>query len=259
MITCQLKGGLGNMMSQIAFVEYQAHKYGLEPGYWNIDAALNHLNNESHNRPNLKHAREYLTIFENFKWPRIKSRPSETMKVPFWYEDITIKNNVNYDGYFQSEKYYPDRSFVLNLFQPSNFVKLHLRRYQNLLEGSTCSIHVRRGDFLKYDLHKVRDKEFYERCMDEVGEVDKYLVFSDDIAWCRENFIGDKFVFIEHEKDYIELFVQSKCDDNIISSSSFSWWAAYLNTNEHKKVVGPKQWFSVEKRNDIIPEGWITI
>ena len=95
--------------------------------------------------------------------------------------------------------------------------------------------------------------------MDVVGEVDRYLVFSDDLEWCKQNFIGDKFIFIENEKDYVELFLQSKCTHNIISSSSFSWWGAYLNKNKDKTVVGPKQWFTVEKRNDIIPERWETI
>ena len=89
--------------------------------------------------------------------------------------------------------------------------------------------------------------------------MDKYLVFSDDIEWCKTQFVGDKFIFIEQEKDYVELFLQSKCNHNIISSSSFSWWGAYLNNKENRKIVGPKQWFSNTKRNNIIPQSWITV
>ena len=252
-------GGLGNMMFQIAFVEYQAHKHGLRSGYWNVERTLNHINADTLQNPSLSHAFEYLNVFPNFSWPRMPQEPSEKVSVPFWYEDIQIRDNVYYEGFFQSEKYFPGRDFILNLFKPSQWVEREIEKYNEYLKGTTCSIHVRRGDYLKFDLHYVRDTEYYQKGMDAVGEVDRYLVFSDDLEWCKQNFIGDKFVFIENEKDYVELFLQSKCTHNIISSSSFSWWGAYLNENKNKTVVGPKQWFTVEKRNDIIPERWETI
>tara|TARA_R100001509_G_C4863887_1_gene214372 strand:- start:140 stop:901 length:762 start_codon:yes stop_codon:yes gene_type:complete len=252
-------GGLGNMMFQIAFVEYQAHRHGLKTGYWNVERMLSHINADTLHNPSLKHAFEYLNVFPNFSWPRMAQEPSEKVSVPFWYEDVQIRDNVNYEGFFQCEKYFPGRDFILNLFKPSKWIEREIEKYNEYLTGTTCSIHVRRGDYLKFDLHYVRDREYYQKGMDVVGEVDRYLVFSDDLEWCKQNFIGDKFIFIENEKDYVELFLQSKCTHNIISSSSFSWWGAYLNKNKDKTVVGPKQWFTVEKRNDIIPERWETI
>ena len=57
----------------------------------------------------------------------------------------------------------------------------------------------------------------------------------------------------------MELFLQSKCNHNIISSSSFSWWGAYLNNNVNKKVVGPKDWFADLMKNDIMLKEWIII
>jgi len=259
MITCRLKGGLGNMMFQTAFIQYEGFMGNLKTGYWNIDQNLQHLNNDKVHNPKLNHATDYLKIFKNFNWPKIEKPPTNRKAVPFHYESFKVTDDTLYDGFFQSEKYFPNKTLILNLFEPSEFTNHQLIKYDNLLKGVTCSIHIRRGDYLNYGLHAVRDMDYYQKGMDCVGEVDRYLIFSDDLDWCKKNFIGDKFVFIDNEKDYVEMFLQSKCTHNIISSSSFSWWGAYLNKNANKKVIGPAQWFTSVRANNIIPERWQTI
>jgi hypothetical protein len=198
-------------------------------------------------------------MFKNFNWPRITTQPARGIDIPFNYEPIIVQDNITYNGFFQSEQYFPDREFILNLFEPSDFINTKLQKYSNLFEGTTCSIHIRRGDYLKYSLHWARDITYYEQGIALVGNVDKYLIFSDDMAWCKTQFIGDHFIFIENEKDYVELFLQSKCNHNIISSSTFSWWGAYLNNKTNCKRIGPAQWFTNNMANDIVPESWQTI
>ena len=54
----------------------------------------------------------------------------------------------------------------------------------------------------------------------------------------------------------------SMCKDNVIANSSFSWWAAYLNQNEDKKVIAPSTWFGVNLKlntKDLIPSTWTII
>ena len=88
------------------------------------------------------------------------------------------------------------------------------------------------------------------------------LVFSDDIDWCKGVFRGDRFTFIEGEKDYIDLYIMSQCKNNIIANSTFSWWGAWLNKNKNKKIVAPKKWFgSLISHNtkDLIPKEWIKV
>ena len=103
--------------------------------------------------------------------------------------------------------------------------------------------------------------EYYKSAMGHFRGY-KFVIFSDDIPWCKENFIGDNFTFIDGEEDYIDLYLMSVCEHNIIANSSFSWWGAYLNTNITKKVIAPKEWFGKVKcisSSNIISTEWISI
>ena len=69
-------------------------------------------------------------------------------------------------------------------------------------------------------------------------------------------------IFIEGFDDVEDIWLMSMCKNNIIANSSFSWWGAWLNSNENKKVIAPSNWFGVNTElytGDIIPEKWIKI
>jgi hypothetical protein len=86
-----------------------------------------------------------------------------------------------------------------------------------------------------------------------------FLIFSDDIEWCKQVF-PDGVVFIEGNNQYKDLCLMSLCNHNIISNSSYSWWAAYLNQNKNKKIVAPSNWFIPAKPlTDLYPNNWIII
>jgi hypothetical protein len=52
----------------------------------------------------------------------------------------------------------------------------------------------------------------------------------------------------------------SLCKHNIISNSSYSWWAAWLNSNPEKSIVAPSEWFTDPKPlDDLYPKNWILI
>ena len=118
-----------------------------------------------------------------------------------------------------------------------------------------------------YKLFKSEDElhlstlEYYKQALSKLPDINKVLIFSDDIEWCKQNFIGDRFIFIQ-EEDYISLYLMSLCDYNIIANSSFSWWGAWLNQNPNKVVIAPKLWFGLKSNhniNDLIPSSWIKI
>ena len=89
-------------------------------------------------------------------------------------------------------------------------------------------------------------------------------MFSDDINRCKkyELFQSDNIYFISGEKDFIDLYTMSLCDNHIIANSSFSWWGAWLNNREDKKVYYPEKWFGPAKSystKDLFPNSWTKV
>lgn len=266
MIYFTLRGGLGNMMFQIASVTSIAISKNTQASFGSLESHLNYLDGENYFNPKLNHSYEYkhLNMFKNI----LSKNPETNLKVytyPFHYSNINIpEDEVILDGFFQSEKYFiKHEKEIKELFKPTQDVLDTINdKYGHLLSGNTISLHVRRGDYVNNSHnHPPCSIEYYSQALDTLSG-DKVLVFSDDIKWCKDVFIGDRFIYIDDEKDYIELYMMSLCKNNIISNSSFSWWGAWLNNNIDKKVVSPKKWFGPNIKhntNDIIPESWIKI
>jgi hypothetical protein len=52
----------------------------------------------------------------------------------------------------------------------------------------------------------------------------------------------------------------SSCNHNIISNSSFSWWAAWIGEEKNKIVIAPQPWFNkIKYDKKLTPDHWILI
>jgi hypothetical protein len=135
--------------------------------------------------------------------------------------------------------------------------------------SKSASIHVRRGDYvsnIKASLvHEVCDLEYFRNAISIVEKNQSgstFFIFTDDVEWVKNNFIGDKFRIVSENNmnHFEELSLMTRCQNNIISNSSFSWWAAWLNANDNKFVIAPKKWFkNVQNVYGLIPASWRVI
>jgi len=273
-IYCKLKGGLGNMMFQISAAMNLAAKKNTETCFPNFSNHLKYANSRWHLQyskeksdfrcPN--DAEEYRRFLKLNEQPDKNTKSFKIYNYPFQYSDwLPNETDFAIDGYFQSEKYFTEiREDLLQFFKPPAETEAIIeKKYGHLLNGRTISLHVRRGDYVNLsNLYNILNVDYYKNSIDSVGDYENCLVFADDIAWCKENFCFKNCFFVENEKDYIEMFLMSKCDVNIISNSSFSWWGAWLNKKPHK-IIAPDKWFekgySHLSDKDIIPENWFKI
>lgn len=147
------------------------------------------------------------------------------------------------------------------------------RRYEPIkaIGKETVAIHVRRGDYLLPQHHHFcsLDNEYYGTAIEQfIQDIEKYqfVVFSNDIKWCKDNLIeGEMVTFIEPGSDYTDLILMSLCDHNVIANSSFSWWAAYKNQNPNKNVICPANYLKNYSpvapyiNKNYYPKNWIAI
>ena len=236
MIGCNIKGGLGNMLFQIATTHALAMR--------NNDEGMYDLHRHSTTIRPQRAANDYKTnIFRKVNDVRY-NRPINYQYDDFKYKNISYNSNLNIDGYFQCEKYFVDkRKEVLDLFEPSEQIKEYIeKKYGDL---SDCvSVHVRRGDYVRLQhVHPLSPPEYYQNALSMFKDKKK-VIFSDDMNWCKQAFKLNNQVFSDSEQDFIDLYIMSMCGHNIICNSSFSWWGAWLNQNPEKKVIAPKQWFT---------------
>lgn len=270
MIVVRLIGGLGNQLFQFAtaralatlkncemaldvsgFQKYLLHRYSLH--HFNITAQVvdDRVLAKLHGG---YHYREASLAFDS----QVFSLP-----IPLYLE-----------GYFQSEEYFKDcRNQILSELKVVSPLGPKNLTLVNFLErvSETVSLHVRRGDYVSNPsanaVHGTCGADYYRKACEYMLSRTKnptFVVFSDDIAWAKENLeVPGNKVFVDWNDasaNFADLKLQQLCHHNIIANSSFSWWGAWLGCSSSKEVVAPKNWFQkgMHVGHSVVPERWVS-
>lgn len=256
-VSSHLQGGLGNYLFQISAAYGVSKRDNKELKIDTSDISVIHSPLELY----------FNNILRNIKFGEINEfqfihnthyAPIKLINIP------TINGNIKLDGYYQNEKYFKlYREDILNLFKIDSTTESYLtEKYSDVSFENSCSIHVRRGNYVdRQHFHPLQTIDYYKQSISIIGEETLFLIFSDDIEWCKTNlnFIKNK-IFISGNLDYQDLYLMSMCNHNIIANSSFSWWGAWLNNHNNKKVIYPSHWFNNgPDSSEIGGENWVKI
>ena len=260
-------GGLGNQMFQYAFflaLKQQGHPVKLDIKEFEDYPLHNGLELASVFNLDLdvisKKTRElFLKKKGDNLFLRLKRRIYKTRKAfkteetlfAFHPHYLTNSKPVYYWGYWQHEDYLLlIKESVRKAFTfPPIEDKKNIEIKALIQKSHSVAVHVRRGDYLQDELlggncdldYYLRGISFFEKKVNNPV----FFFFSDDIKWCREMFGHTNASFVSWNTgkgSYIDMHLMSLCRHQIISNSSFSWWAAWLNMYKEKNVIAPKNW-----------------
>lgn len=165
-----------------------------------------------------------------------------------------MKRGLIDDIYVQDPKYFDEfKDDIKHLYGDKigkiDKIAIHVRRAENPINPSEP----------KYSdnpfMVNLSETDYYQKAMD-LFPGEKFIVFSDDISWCKWQKIFQGCEFSEKNDAILDMNLMASCKGIIIANSSYSWWAGYLSEG---KVVAPKAWYSDGLERTKCPNTWIRI
>ena len=121
-----------------------------------------------------------------------------------------------------------------------NEAKKQIKFYKT--KQKITSVHFRRTDYV--NIGAALSLDYYKKMISYYDVNDTFFVFSDDIPWCKsikqEIFNNRNVIFIENNKQALDMCIMSLCDNMLLSNSTFSIWSAALNKNKEAKIISPQ-------------------
>lgn len=192
------------------------------PEEWRVAPTLKHLRHKAIRAWNKMLPRDWRTYLAQ-RWDLPPTQVTERKP---------IRERVILNGYWPDEAFFRDFSEDIrkDLVPPTPTDETNLKLGEKLAGENTVFVHARR---VRYPT--LLSVEYYKQALAGIREQVKYprfVVFSDDPAWTRDNIdFGESPVqWVEHNAndEMADLWLMSRCRHAIIANSSFSWWGAWL-------------------------------
>lgn len=257
-INIYVGGGLGNQLFQYAFAQYLTKHYECRDSV--ICYNTTWFRKEECNR---EYQLDKFKLNDNVKISNILQNYISLNNITFESGLDGIKTNldntlikpddISLSGYWQRWEYIKDNIEELRecFTLKEDITDETFLNIKNKIKSAkqSCSVHIRRTDYLENKhIYSMLDIDYYVKGIEYLkhlyGDIE-FFCFSDDIEWCKIAFSKFKNIhFVEDTKSDIHDFeLMQSCNHNIIANSTFSWWAALLNSNAEKRVIAPKSWY----------------
>jgi len=255
MITTNLTGNLGNHMWQYAVCRMIAEKLGYE---WGINPSPTHDYHKGMNQMYFMDVDfgklpegDFNEFHEN--WVTYNHH-GDNVNITVLDERLySISDNTKLIGHkgalggiYQSEDYLIDiKDKVIDWFKLNDEKS---KEYENILKNNNivldenlCVINFRGGEYRGIPNVLLR-REYWRDSINHMLSINpnmKFIVITDDVD-CAKSFMPFEIPCFHHDIGF-DFYVINKSKWNIISNSTFGWWAAWLNTTTNK-VIAPKYW-----------------
>ena len=141
------------------------------------------------------------------------------------------------------------------------------RQFENkILENESVSIHIRMNDYSFEEFEKDKG-DYYYRAIELISNRvnnPHFFVFSNRIDAARKILLRNDvpITYVDMNDRYNglgDMKLISMCKHNIISASTFSFWAAFFNKNNKKIVIVPRNWNKSTDSGSIVFPEWIKL
>jgi hypothetical protein len=188
-------------------------------------------------------------------------------KFPYYYyipEMLSAQGNVYYFGWYTNGGWFKrhEELFLHELELSALTNEADIRMADEIAQSLSVGIHIRcsggykaHGIAFQPEYYQVQVKNICRLLKSKKNPMHKrphFFIFSDDIAWCRENI--DKLglsdlhypvTFGQQERDkndnQSDMKLMSMCDILLLNNSVYGYMAALLNTKSDKIVINPVQ------------------
>lgn len=157
------------------------------------------------------------------------------------HEVFNLNSDTEIGVYLQSWKYFR----LVSIKRMIRFKPRFHKEAELLFPGigtnadHIVGIHVRRGDQVTiYNYLRFPEDNYFETVLNEF-KASKFIVVSDDIAWCKTYPVFEKYksriTFQEKRVNpVVDLILLTMCDVVVMTMGSFGWWGAFLS---HAQVI----------------------
>jgi hypothetical protein len=164
-----------------------------------------------------------------------------------------VEGNVEVDGFFQDgSALSKHRNELLHVFKiKRKYTNRFQLKYEHLLKQKNLVLNIRMADDYKVAyFDEIQSKgilpiEWYLSVLEKIdfSSFDNLIVVSDSIEEAKTIKELEKYnpVFIKDDM-YTDFLFLTHADCLIIPNSSFSWWGAFLNQRNGRKIYAPKNW-----------------
>lgn len=185
----------------------------------------------------------------------------------FYNYKLYNRKNIIINGYFESAEYFRDieNLIQMELTPRKGLLEQNKELYSIIQNRPSVCITIKRQDVENADISEVYKYgiDYFYNAANYILDKEPnsvFIIFSDNVEWCKENFHLNGEVYYETPNNPIweKIRLMSGCKHFIIHNSTFSWWVQHLSQRDGKIVIAPVKWMLRDDAPiDIYEDNWI--